>query len=901
MTAAASGGTWEQAASPPAARLARRFESAWRAAADPPDLDGFLPDDPGERAGARLALLRTELTLRWEAGERVSVEEYRERYQDLDDEAFAALAYEEYCLREEGLEAPRPEEYYARFPEQAERLGRIFEVHGLVGAANTAIFEACDPSNVPFPNAGETVNGFHLVEEIGRGTFARVFRALERALADRPVALKVARTGSREPQTLARLQHTHIVPVYSYLTDRQSGLHLLCMPYYGRVTLAGLLADPQVRVARSGSELVAALARLDPGSTPLSVRPAARQALAARTYARAIAWWGARLAEALQHAHDHGVLHRDVKPSNVLVTADGMPMLLDFNLAWENCLRDVEAEPSTLGGTVAYMSPEQLEALAEGTGEYLDGRADLYSLGVVLYEALGTRPFSLPAGARSLRDALLCAAEQRKTAPPRLRDRYPEVPAELEAVIRKCLAPHRADRYATAAKLAVDLQAVADEEPLRHAREPVRSGTLRWARRNRRRLSVAIPVALALGLYVYADTAGREARRTRRSAVQKWISDAKHSLTEGKLPLALDQFEQAKLLAKGDPDLAPFYVEARNQYEQTRQKREIRQKVDQLKARSDQMRFQLLGFRQSPGAALPDVETALRPFYVFEFKGPDWSRLAELALLDDIRRRDLIDEVNDLLFLWAVSLERTGSNRTDSSERGLKICDRALAFADTPGPWRVLRDHFAAKASGQAPRADSSGCDRSKTSAHAAFQWGVLANLRGDRAAAVAWLEQAARLEPYRYWHQFYLAFNLDRLGKSVQALQHYEAAIALWPEASWAYEARGRLHLTRGEWVQALENLSRAVELRGAKRTDEMAAARRGARAGLECDPDAARLFLARAQAFEALKRWRSASSDLESALKWAGHDRQLIAEINHVYCRCRPLCLKPESASID
>ena len=97
----------------------------------------------------------------------------------------------------------------------------------------------------PFPEVGQTIAGYHLVEELGRGAFARVFLARERPLADRLVALKVARNGSREPQTLARLQHTHIVPVYSYRIDPATGLHLLCMPYLGRVTLADVLAHPR--------------------------------------------------------------------------------------------------------------------------------------------------------------------------------------------------------------------------------------------------------------------------------------------------------------------------------------------------------------------------------------------------------------------------------------------------------------------------------------------------------------------------------------------------------------------------------------------------------------------------------------------------------------------------------
>src|SRR4030095_5789982 len=111
-------------------------------------------------------------------------------------------------------------------------------------------------------------------------------------------------------------------------------------------------------------------------------------ALGRRTYARAIAWWGARLAEALAHAHERGVLHRDIKPSNVLVTADGLPMLLDFNLAHDPRAEADDATEVRLGGTLAYMAPEHLEAMIAGQGDRIDHRSDLYALGKVLVEAL---------------------------------------------------------------------------------------------------------------------------------------------------------------------------------------------------------------------------------------------------------------------------------------------------------------------------------------------------------------------------------------------------------------------------------------------------------------------------------------------------------------------------------
>ena len=353
--------TWDGAATPGAAGSVRRFESAWNDSARGrrPQPRDFLPDDPGGSPATLLALLRSEIGLRWEGPERATVEDYRDGYPELDDDGLVALIYEEFCLREEEGEAPVPIEYDERFPKLANRLRRVFDIHDLVGSGGSAAFRVTATPEIPFPESGQTTAGFCLLEELGRGSFARVFLAEERQLADRPVALKVSRTGSREPQTLARLQHTHIVPVHSYRTDPATGLHLLCMPFFGRITLERLMAEPGFQKARTGADVLAALDGLGTAGGVLAV--AARSTFARLPFARAIAWWGARMAEALAHAHERGVLHRDIKPSNVLITADGLPMLLDFNLA-----RDphAEADGAAVGGTLAYMAPEHLDALA---------------------------------------------------------------------------------------------------------------------------------------------------------------------------------------------------------------------------------------------------------------------------------------------------------------------------------------------------------------------------------------------------------------------------------------------------------------------------------------------------------------------------------------------------------
>jgi serine/threonine protein kinase len=517
MNVSAGRRTWDEATSPAAAELARSYEQAWRDSgrgALRPDLHAFLVQArcAAHEQGALLALFRADMMLRWEVGEKVGASWYLERYADLGEDTVVALVYEEYCLREEDRENPDPAEFLTRFAQVARPLGRVLDIHDLVGRGTTiTVLPTSSANGRPsgsdgsFPEVGQSIAGFSLVEELGRGAFARVFLAKEHQLADRPVALKVTRRGSHEPQTMARLQHTHIVPVHSHRIDAESGLHLLCMPYFGRITLARILADPQVQDATGGAALVDALDRLEPAGVLPAGRSAGRAALERRSYARAIAWWCARLAEALGHAHDRGVLHRDIKPSNVLVTSDGMPMLLDFNLAREPELAGGAAAEATPGGTIDYMSPEHLKALAEGSSAGLDGRGDIYGLGVVLFEAVtGKRPFSTPRRGASVVDVLLQGAQERYRGLPRLRDRYPDIPPALEAVIRRSLEPVAARRYQSAAELSADLQAVADDLPLCHAREPWASRAGGWLRRKRRRLitAVAILLAASLGLAV---------------------------------------------------------------------------------------------------------------------------------------------------------------------------------------------------------------------------------------------------------------------------------------------------------------------------------------------------------------------------------------------------------------
>ncbi|WP_165222501.1 serine/threonine-protein kinase [Aquisphaera insulae] len=883
MNSVPSGRTWDDASSPAAVRQARRYEEAWQLASregrrlDPRE---YLASAEGE-AGSRLAILRADLSLRWEAGDRAGAKWYLDRFDDLGDDSRVALIYEEFCLREEDGDRPDAAAYLARYPALADPLRRVLDIHELIGSATTtnSIFNSSasmgaagrDAENVaPYPEAGQTIAGFYLVEELGRGSFARVFLARERELADRHVALKVTRRVSREPQALARLQHTHIVPVHSLRSDRVTGLHLLCMPYFGRVTLSRLLHEVRTSSpAPTGSSLVEALDRLANGKDAAigpQARSASRAALASRTYARAIAWWGARLAEALDHAHDRGILHRDVKPSNVLVNDDGMPMLLDFNLARVERPAEGSGSPeATLGGTLDYMAPEHLEALADESPEVVDARSDIYGLGILLYEALvGAKPFSPPRRNLPIYDSLIRAAtDRRQELPVRFPDENP-VPAPFVAVIRRCLAPDPVDRYQTAGELAEDLRAVADDFSLSHAREPLISRVGRRLRRNRRRLSIAAALLLALGCVLGAYTIYQVDRQDRYENAKALYLAGCAAIDEGRFADArkwLDAAAQGAQFKWSDTIRRKIHGGTVSEFGgQLRKKLEnlwagpsmdvleqdigfkarmaglivsTREDADRIHAGMEGLRFRLIGLGDDVPEAVDELKRLIEPFHVLECREAGVTYERDLALIDPPRRELLSRDVNELLFLWMVGVEEAFRDAVrgepadpDKVAGAVAICDRALAFSEFKEPWQSLRallerhagrapeSVIASEPPGHPARLPGEPLDVIVvTSPSACFHWGLLNSSAGRTSRALEWLQQAVRLDWSDYWCHFYLGYLANKQGLSEDALSHFNSAVARQPRSPWVLFNRARILRARGQWGGAIEDFRKAQD----------------------------------------------------------------------------------------
>ncbi|MGW4089953.1 serine/threonine-protein kinase [Nocardia sp. NPDC004750] len=356
---------------------------------------------------------------------------------------------------------------------------------------------------------GQRIDDFDLLTGLGSGAFARVFLARQRSL-QRLVAVKISSDHGTEPQTLAQLDHDYIVRVFDQrLLDDAEGaarrLRLLYMQFLPGGTLLGVLrwvrATPPEE--RSGRLLLDAVdAAMEEKGEIRPTDSSVRAEIAALSWPETVAWLGRRLAEALDYASSHGVLHRDVKPANVLLTAEGVPKLADFNISFS---RNVEGTSPVayFGGSLAYMSPEQLEACHPGFGRSaadLDTRADIYSLGVVLWELLtGAKPFDdRTAGAGDQGDDTTLEAMLERRSSGVNEAALQQVPADCPAALRRilltCLAPERADRWSSGAILARQLEMCLDER----ARELVDPAPNSWRLRLRPYIVPVALVAMAL-------------------------------------------------------------------------------------------------------------------------------------------------------------------------------------------------------------------------------------------------------------------------------------------------------------------------------------------------------------------------------------------------------------------
>jgi serine/threonine protein kinase len=511
----------------------------------------------------------------------------------------------------------------------------------------------------PGPNPqGRRLGDFELLREIGRGGMGVVYEARQVSL-NRPVALKVLGPAlglsptaierfRREAEAAARLHHTNIVPVYT--TGEQHGVHFYAMELIDGPSLDRVLA--QLRQGSASDSLTlptsAGPAAVAP-TAPYQPAPAGAGPAAAGTssslgsdsqYFDTVARLTAEVADALEYAHRAGVIHRDVKPANLLLDPAGRLSVNDFGLA-----RVLERPGMTMTGefvgTPAYMSPEQITA-----GRVpIDSRTDIYSLGATLYELLTLRPPF--AGDR--RDQILAQVLQKDPTPPRRLN--PKVPRDLDTICLKALDKDPARRYQTAAAMADDLRAFVNRFAIKARRAGSVARLRKWVRRNpalSAALAGAVALALLAGFFAFEARRGEQARQVERR--QQAIDKALVAAMGGEFESAEAAAREAELLGAH-----PGWV---------------RMMHGQIKLHRGEPREAMVDLRQAV-ELMPD-SVAARAMFVWAFF---FSGGGEGVMHEEVEALQRLQPVTPEDFLFKGQVESIGGDPA----RALRTLDEAVA------------------------------------------------------------------------------------------------------------------------------------------------------------------------------------------------------------------------------
>lgn len=438
-----------------------RFLEAWEANGFGPGIREYLPaSSAAVRRLALIELIKVDMENRYQmAGPVLQLEDYLEEHPELavPDGVPVDLIYEEFHVRQAAGETIISDEWLRRFPDKADQVRALLQLETVSSEQDSLTGTQLNQIYQP----GDRLGDFYLMSVLGTGAFGSVFLARQESM-QRTVALKVSADKGQEAQTLAKLDHPNIVRVYDQAKLPKQNVRLLYMQFAAGGTLQSV-----VRAARSSNQKTGKIvadciaAALEHTGVLTSDNVTLKAGLADKSWPEVTCQLGMELAQALQYAHDQGILHRDVKPANVLLTANGTARLADFNISFS-----AQTEGSTpaayFGGSLAYMSPEQLEAFDPTRPTQpsdLDQRCDIYSLGVLLWELLyGSRPFpddDLPNNSYQMLTRMIEVRQHGSVKAPCPPD--DSVEARLLAILQRCLRPNPNDRYQAAAELADDL------------------------------------------------------------------------------------------------------------------------------------------------------------------------------------------------------------------------------------------------------------------------------------------------------------------------------------------------------------------------------------------------------------------------------------------------------------
>ena len=770
------------------------FESEW-IKGNHPDLDDFLPN-PNDRRflGTLEEFVHIELEFLWKNKFRLGkptppkIEDYLARYPVLrKPDILARLLRAEFDLRDQFAKTPRMDEYATRFPELEES---GIDLKGVLRRKYWA-------DNVI---SGQQIGRYTLIEEHGKGGFGAVWRAddskLGRRIALKRLSAQLARSSEarrqfvNEARVTAQLEHPGIVPIYdiSNLDEDHS--------YYTMKLVRGQTLAQAIRAYHAFHS--------DSDDAVVEFQKLLASFLS--------------VCQTIEYCHSKRVLHRDLKPQNIIVGKYGETIVLDWGLARtldDEQQTDVENDPEQsvlssndllqtpqtldgdVKGTPAFMSPEQ----AAGETKRVDERSDVYALGVILYNVLTNQ---LPFPSRVVNEVLLQVQSGKKKAP---RQHDSSIHPAIEAICLKAMHARYEDRYQSVAELISDIQAYLADEPTMAYCEPLRTRLRRVIRKNKTAfVSGCVAVTLLIvasiaGGFVYQKVRFEQANQIAqtRNAIENSEERALLQISSGRFEPAQKILEQAAELADGKTELESLAQRIDDRLADT--SRIVR--FYELGKRGQELTF----FDDLSGAAIY-LQEALKTIGAFE--NDNWWAHLPTKDLPPMERERLRTEVYRLLLLsTTMRIGETSRQKYDHSmltqPAPADLSDpritAALHTADLAEMYRPaasmqIARRFAKNRLGLLfmnqiepynptdAAAMGSILDNNMPSSKvglAAFQ--AMLNGREPRELAQKWLQHAVARSPEWYWIPIFVGSNAFRNRRYDEAIRAFSHGIGVEPD----------------------------------------------------------------------------------------------------------------------